>query len=106
MAVVALHALVGTALAALVSPWWAVAVAVSCAVKTLSANPAERYLLLAFADAIEVRRGDAVLRLRGPCWMTERWLVIPTTRRVLPVRRGRLSPQDFARLRRAALAGG
>ena len=104
--VVALHTLVGAALAALVSPWWAVAAALGCAFKMRSANPGERYLLLAFEDAIEVRRGNAVLPRRGPCWMTDRWLVIPTTRRVLPVRRGRLSPQDFARLRRAAVAGG
>ncbi len=106
VAVVALHVLVGTALAALASPWWGWVAAASCAWKALSARPGEGYLILAFEDGIEVRRGDAVLPRRGPCWLTERWLVIPTAQRVLPIRRGRLSPQDFARLRRAALAGG
>lgn len=102
----ALHVLVGGVLATFSSPGWGFVAALSCAFKLRSASPAERYLLLAFEDGLEVRRGNAVLRRRGPCWMTQRWLVVPTTRRVLPLRRGRLSPQDFARLRRAALAGG
>ena len=106
LAVGLLHVLVGTVLGALWSPWWGLAAGASLAWKWLRARPNERYLLLAFEDALEVRRGNLVLRRAGPCWLTERWLVIPTSRRVLPVRRGRLSPQDFARLRRAALAGG
>ncbi len=106
LAVGLLHVLVGTVLGALWSPWWGLAAGASLAWKWLRARPNERYLLLAFEDALEVRRGKVVLRRTGPCWLTERWLVIPTSRRVLPVRRGRLSPQDFARLRRAALAGG
>lgn len=106
IAVALAHGLVGAALGWFVSPWWAAAVALSAAWKLLRTRPGERYLLLAFEDAIEVRRGESVLPRRGACWMTERWLVIPTARRVLPVRRGRLSPRNFARLRRAALAGG
>ena len=106
LAVGALHVLVGTVLGLLWSPWWGLAAGASLAWKWLRARPNERYLLLAFEDALEVRRGNLVLKRTGPCWLTESWLVIPTSGRVLPVRRGRLSPQDFARLRRAALAGG
>lgn len=105
VAVVALHTVIGVALGLLVSAWWALLVVASCAWKVCTARPGERYLLLAFEDGLEVRRGGAVLRRRGPCWMTERWLVIPTARRVLPIRGARLTPQRFARLRRAALAG-
>ena len=106
LAVGVLHVLVGGLLAWVFSPWWAAATGASLLWKWLRARPGERYLLLAFEDALEVRRGGSVLTRTGRCWMTEGWLVIPTSRRVLPVRRGRLSPQDFARLRRAALAGG
>ena len=106
IAVALAHGLVGAALGWFVSPWWTVIVAFSAAWKLSRTRPGERYLLLAFEDAIEVRRGESVLPRRGACWMTERWLVIPTVRRVLLVRRGRLSPRNFARLRRAALAGG
>ncbi len=106
LAVGALHVLLGGAGALLVSPWWALAAVASLAWKCWHARPGERYLLIAFEDALEVRRGDAVLKPAGTCWVTARWLVIPTSRRVLPLRRGRLSAQDFARLRRTALAGG
>ena len=106
VAVGVLHVLVGAVLGVVWSPWWGLAAGASLAWKWLRARPGERYLLLAFEDALEVRRGNLVLRRAGPCWLTESWLVIPTSGRVLPVRRGRLSPQDFARLRRAALAGG
>ena len=106
LAVGTLHLLVGGLLAWVWSPWWAAVATASLAWKWLRARPDERYLLLAFEDALEVRRGDLVLNRTGPCWMTDGWLVIPTSRRVLPVRRGRLPAQDFARLRRAALAGG
>ncbi len=101
-AVGALHALLAISLGALLSPWWIAVCGASFALKTVRARPGEAYLLIAFDDRIEVRRRGAVLRLAGACWMTQRWLVIPTARRVLPVRRGRLSAQDFARLRRAA----
>lgn len=106
LAVGLLHVLVGGLLAWLFSPWWAAAATASLLWKWLRARPGERYLLLAFEDALEVRRGESVLRRTARCWMTEDWLVIPTSRRVLPVRGGRLPAQDFARLRRAALAGG
>ena len=106
VAVGGLHVLVGIVLGVWWSPWWGLASGLSLAAKCLRARPDESYRLLAFEDALEVRRGEEVLRRVGPCWLTERWLVIPTARRVLPVRRGRLAPQDFARLRRAALAGG
>ena len=43
-------------------------------------------------------------RLRGPPWMTERWVVVRTTRRVLVLRAGRYEAAVFARLRRALLA--
>ena len=102
VAVAALHVLLAVALGSLLSPWWIAVCTVSLAFKSVRARPGETYLLIAFDDHIEVRRQDAVLRLSGACWMSQRWLVIPTTRRVLPVRRGRLSAQDFARLRRAA----
>ncbi len=45
-------------------------------------------------------------RLRGPPWMTERWLVVRTSRRVLVVRAGRYDAALFARLRRAFLGDG
>ena len=106
VAVGVLHLLVGGLLALFWSPWWAAVAAGSLLWKWLRARPGERYLLLAFEDALEVRRGESVLTRTGRCWLTEGWLVIPTSRRVLPVRRGRLPAQDFARLRRAALAGG
>ncbi|MCY3821175.1 MAG: hypothetical protein OXH52_17785 [Gammaproteobacteria bacterium] len=98
----ALHGLLAMTLGSLFSPWWIAVCAASFLFKTVRVRPGEAYLLIALDDRIEVRRQDAVLRLSGACWMTQRWLVIPTTRRVLPVRRGRLSAQDFARLRRAA----
>lgn len=106
LAVGVLHVLVGGLIVWAFSPWWAAAATASLLWKWLRARPGERYLLLAFEDALEVRRGESVLTRTSRCWLTEGWLVIPTSRRVLPVRRGRLSPQDFARLRRAALAGG
>ena len=43
-------------------------------------------------------------RLRGPPWMTARWVVLRTRRRVLVLRAGRFDPVLFARLRRALLA--
>ena len=102
LAVGALHALLAISLGTLLSPWWVVVCGASFALKIFRARPGEAYLLIPFDDRIEVRRHGAVLRRSGPCWMTQRWLVIPTSRRLLPVRRGRLSDQDFARLRRAA----
>ena len=102
IAVGALHALLAAVLGTLLSPWWFAVCGASFAFKIIRARPGETYLLIAFDDHIEVRRHGDVLRPAGACWMTRRWLVIPTTRRVLPVRRGRLSAQDFARLRRSA----
>ena len=102
LAVGALHALLAIALGTLLSPWWIAVCGASFAFKIVRVRPGEAYLLIPFDDRIEVRRHGAVLRLSGTCWMTQRWLVIPTSRRVLPVRRARLSDQDFARLRRAA----
>ena len=40
-------------------------------------------------------------RLRGRVWMTERWLIVCTRRRVLTLRAGRYDAVLFARLRRA-----
>ena len=102
VAVAALHLLLAVALGTLLSPWWIAVCGASFAFKAIRAQPGEAYLLIAFDNRIEVRRDGDVLRLAGACWMTRRWLVIPTNRRVLPIRRGRLSAQDFARLRRSA----
>ena len=44
-------------------------------------------------------------KLRGAVWMTERWLVVRTSRRVLALRAGRYPPAIFARLRRALRGG-
>ena len=55
----------------------------------------------------EPKRQGAPLRsarLRGPPWMTARWVVLRTGRRVLVLRAGRFDPALFARLRRALLA--
>ena len=41
----------------------------------------------------------------SPLWMTERLVVVRTRRRIIPMRAGRLTPEAFARLRRALLAG-
>lgn len=43
--------------------------------------------------------------LRGPVWMTQSWVVVRTSRRVLALRAGRYPPATFARLRRALRAG-
>lgn len=43
-------------------------------------------------------------KLRGPTWMTERWVVVRTNRRVLLLHGARIDPTLFARLRRALLA--
>ena len=102
IAVAALHALLAMTLGTLLSPWWIAACTVSFALKTARVRPGEAYLLIPFDNRLEVRRHGDVLKLAGACWMTQGWLVIPTSRRVLPVRRGRLPAQDFARLRRAA----
>lgn len=102
LAVAALHALLAITLGTLLSPWWIAVCTASFALKTARVRPGEMYLLIPLDNRIEVRRRGDVLKLTGACWMTQRWLVIPTSRRVLPVRRGRLSAQDFARLRRAA----
>lgn len=48
--------------------------------------------------------GPRSATLRGPPWMTDRWLVVRTTRRVLVLRAGRYDPALLARLRRALLA--
>ncbi len=42
-------------------------------------------------------------RLWGPPWLTERWVVVRTTRRVLVLRADRYEAALFARLRRAFL---
>ena len=44
-------------------------------------------------------------KLRGAVWMTERWVVVRTSRRVLALRAGRYPPAAFARLRRALRGG-
>lgn len=44
-------------------------------------------------------------KLRGAPWMTDRWLVVRTSRRVLILRAGRYDPIHFARLRRALFHG-
>lgn len=41
----------------------------------------------------------------SPLWMTDRLVVVRTRRRIIPLRAGRLTPEAFARLRRALLAG-
>ncbi|MYE24177.1 MAG: hypothetical protein F4Y01_09565 [Gammaproteobacteria bacterium] len=41
----------------------------------------------------------------SPLWMTDRLVVVRTRRRIIPMRAGRLTPEAFARLRRALLAG-
>lgn len=41
----------------------------------------------------------------SPLWMTDRFVVVRTKRRIIPMRAGRLTPEAFARLRRALLAG-
>ena len=41
----------------------------------------------------------------SPLWMTDRFVVVRTRRRIIPLRAGRLTPAAFARLRRALLAG-
>ncbi|MDE0178108.1 MAG: hypothetical protein OXP36_05885 [Gammaproteobacteria bacterium] len=56
----------------------------------------------------EPERGDGTrvpARLRGPPWMTERWVVVRTSRRTLVLRAGRYDAAVFARLRRALLGG-
>ena len=54
----------------------------------------------------ERRDGTRVpARLRGPPWMTERWVVVRTSRRTLVLRAGRYDAAVFARLRRALLGG-
>ena len=56
----------------------------------------------------EPERADgsrAPARLRGPPWMTERWVVVRTTRRILVLRAGRYDAAVFAKLRRALLGG-
>ena len=60
------------------------------------------------AVLFEPRRPGAEPRLarrRGPVWMTEAWLVVRTSRRVLVLRAARYDPALFARLRRALLRG-
>ena len=47
----------------------------------------------------------ATATLRGAVWMTHRWVVVRTSRRVLALRAGRYPPAIFARLRRALRAG-
>lgn len=47
--------------------------------------------------------GRRPAKLRGPPWMTEHWIVVRTSRRVLALRAGRYPPALFARLRRALL---
>ena len=56
----------------------------------------------------EPQRGDGSrvpARLRGGPWMTQRWVVVRTTRRILVLRAGRYDAAVFARLRRALLGG-
>lgn len=56
----------------------------------------------------EPQRSDGRRRpahLRGPAWMTERWIVVPTARRILVIRAGRYDDAVFAMLRRALLGG-
>ena len=49
--------------------------------------------------------GPTPARLRGSPWITERWVVVYTSRRVLALYAGGYDAVRFARLRRALLAG-
>lgn len=62
----------------------------------------DRVVLLAPESTPEVPVPVAVA---SPLWMTDRLVVVRTKRRIIPMRAGRLTPEAFARLRRALLAG-
>lgn len=47
-----------------------------------------------------------VAPLAAPVWMTDRFVVVRSRRRVIALRAGRVSPGQFARLRRGLLASG
>ena len=62
----------------------------------------DRVVLLAPESTPEV---PVFVAIASPLWMTDRLLVVRTRRRIIPMRAGRLTPEAFARLRRALLAG-
>ena len=62
----------------------------------------DRVVLLAPESTPEV---PVPVAIASPLWMTDRLVVVRTRRRIIPMRAGRLTPEAFAELRRALLAG-
>ena len=109
--VAAIHVLVAVPWVALFSAWALLPAAVSLGYHVDVHRRGERWRF-ALADErvvlFEPWRRDGSrrpARLRGPPWMTERWVVVRTTRRTLILRSGRYEAAVFARLRRALLGG-
>lgn len=106
-AVVAIHVLAATPWLAHFGAWPLPVVCGSLAYHAwvFSRREVWRFLLteetaVLFAPSGSRRRP---LRRRGPVWMTERWVVVRTDRRVLMLCASRYEPARFARLRRALL---
>jgi len=108
--VVAIHVVVVAPWLAVLGPWLLGPGLASLLYHVLVFRRREVWRLTLVEESVTVfepRRPGAPPRwakLRGPPWMTDRWLVVRTTRRVLILRAGRYDPAHFARLRRALLA--
>lgn len=113
-AVLLVHGLVLLPWLALVGAWPLVVVAASLAYHGWVFAARARHEVWRFALVEESvvlfepgRAGEGArpASLRGSAWITERWVVVRTNRRVLALYAGRCDAVLFARLRRALLAG-
>lgn len=103
-AVSALHALVAVPWAHFVGIWPLAFVGLSLAyhVRVFLKGEVWRVALVE-ETAVLFQPDGKPAKFRGGPWMTENWVVLRTSRRVLMLRAGRYDAERFARLRRALL---
>ena len=110
-AVLLVHVLVVAPWVALIGPWPLVAGAGSLAYYgwVYSRREVWRFALVeesvVLFEPTQAGQPARTATLRGSAWMTERWVVVRTSRRVLALYAGRYDPVRFARLRRTLLGG-
>lgn len=109
--VLAVHVMVAVPWAAKVNAWLLAVAPLTFGYYVWVFRRAERWRFAIVDERVvlfEPERHDGSrvpARLRGPPWMTERWIVVRTTRRTLVLRAGRYDAAVFAALRRALLGG-
>lgn len=109
-AVVAIHALATAPWLVHMGPWPLAPCALSLLYHAWVLRRGEVWRFALVEDRVLVfepprrQRSARPAKLRGPAWMTERLVVVRTSRRVLVLRAGRVDAALFARLRRGLLS--